>query len=262
MTKLITTMEPETWQHLEELVRDIFVECGVQTQRQASLTLPRGSVNVDVLAEETKDGTTLRTICECKNWKANVPQEVVHSFRTVLAEAGAHRGYIISKAGFQSGAVEAAHSTNITLVTFAKFQALYFDRWIMARCWHLENTIGGLNTYYEPFGIPGIMKLESEPERASYAERCRHYQYLGILLALFSPWARSIGEPAPWPALPLDTKVIDERSIYLPDEFRAVGSYREFFQLLEAHARTALTELRAMNPITRNRSPESIDRDD
>lgn len=262
MSKLITNTEPDTWQALEELVRDIFLDCGVQAQRQASLPLPRGSVNVDVLAEETKDGTTLRTICECKNWKTNVPQEVVHSFRTVLAEAGAHRGYIISKAGFQSGARTAAVSTNITLATFAEFQALYFDRWIVARSWQIENAVGNLNTYYEPWGIPHIMKLPTEAEREAYAARWKHHLYLGVILPMFSPYTRTFGNGIPWPTLPLDAKRFDEQDIYLPEAFRGLDSYREFLQLLETHAALALKELRALNPQTRDLAPDSITRDD
>jgi hypothetical protein len=44
------------------------------------------------------------------------PQQIVHSFRTVMADTGAHRGHTISRAGFQSGAFEATANTNIDLV--------------------------------------------------------------------------------------------------------------------------------------------------
>jgi hypothetical protein len=91
-----------------------------------SLTLPRGSVDVDVLAEESHDGLVYRIICECKNWRVNIPKEVVHAFRTVVQEAGANRCYVISRVGFQHGAGEAAKSTNIELVTFAEFRTYIF----------------------------------------------------------------------------------------------------------------------------------------
>src|SRR5213080_4807970 len=35
-------------------------------------------------------------LCECKFWTRPVPQEVVHAFRTVISDAGAHRGFVIS----------------------------------------------------------------------------------------------------------------------------------------------------------------------
>ncbi len=34
------------------------------------------------------------------------PREKVHAFRTVMDETGANRGYIISRVGFQIGAIE------------------------------------------------------------------------------------------------------------------------------------------------------------
>jgi hypothetical protein len=48
---------PEQWGELEDLVTAILNEAGLQTRRGVSVTLPRGSVDVDVLAEETHDGT-------------------------------------------------------------------------------------------------------------------------------------------------------------------------------------------------------------
>jgi hypothetical protein len=35
-----------------------------------------------------------------KSWSTNIPKEVVHVFRTVIHETGAHRDYIISRVGF------------------------------------------------------------------------------------------------------------------------------------------------------------------
>src|ERR1017187_8562655 len=95
---------PEQWGELEDLVTAILNEAGLQARRGVSLTRPRGSVDVDVLAEETHDGIVHRILCECKNWRTNVPRELVHAFRTVILDAGANRGYVISRVGFQSGA--------------------------------------------------------------------------------------------------------------------------------------------------------------
>jgi len=54
----------------------------------------------------------------------------VHSFRTVVTELGAHRGFLISRAGFQAGAREAARFTNIDLMSWSEFEDLIFDRWV------------------------------------------------------------------------------------------------------------------------------------
>jgi Restriction endonuclease len=122
---LITSITPDTWTELENTVADILRECGMDVQRQARVKLPRGSVDLDVLAQETLEGILQRVVCECKNWRKNVPREKVHAFRTVMQETGVNRGYIISRTGFQAGAIEAAEATNVELLTFEEFQERY-----------------------------------------------------------------------------------------------------------------------------------------
>ena len=45
---------------------------------------------------------------------------------------GVNRGYLISTAGFQSGAERAARNSNIALVSWEAFQQQFFDRWLKA----------------------------------------------------------------------------------------------------------------------------------
>jgi restriction system protein len=71
----------------------------------------RGTAEIDVYATETVDGRSYTILVECKNWTARVPQAVIHGFRTVVADSGANLGYIVSAAGFQSGALTAAELT-------------------------------------------------------------------------------------------------------------------------------------------------------
>jgi restriction system protein len=71
-------------------VAAILAECGMTVQQGVRLTLPRGHVDIDVLADDTVEGITHRIVCECKDWSTNVPQEKVHTFRTVMNETGAN----------------------------------------------------------------------------------------------------------------------------------------------------------------------------
>ncbi|MCF1463523.1 restriction endonuclease [Agrobacterium vitis] len=167
---LITAKVPDSREKLEDTIQATLAECGMKDTRQATIKLPRGSVDVDVLAEETVDGMTSVTVCECKNWKARIPKEIVHAFRTVMQETGANKGYIISREGFQSGAIEAAEATNIHLVTFEQFQERYFEKWYRNRLWAIEDAIKNFNTYYEPLGQPGFHLLTTDDERAAYGE--------------------------------------------------------------------------------------------
>jgi hypothetical protein len=261
MTKQITNRIPEGGDELETLVAEILEECGLSVKHQAVLHLPRGVVTVDVLAQETIESITYQIICECKNWSTNVPQEKVHAFRTVIIESGANRGYIISRTGFQSGAIEAARSTNIELVTFAEFQAIFFDKWIKNCTWAIERDVGDINTYYEPFGIPGMNKLTDEGEKETYYNVWLKYLFVGLILPLFSPYLRKF-QPHPYPDLPLDLKQYQDKGVVVPQDIAEATSYRELLALLQVYAKTGLEEMRAINPITRDKAPADIHRDD
>jgi hypothetical protein len=258
---LITSKIPDTWEDLEEIVTAILKECGMCARRNATLALPRGTVDVDVLAEENVGGIVYQTICECKNWRTNVPKEVVHAFRTVMQETGAHRGYVISREGFQSGAGQAAKATNIELVTFAQFQEIYFDKWINARIWALEKEADRFNTYYEPIGQPGYGLLKDAQERAAYDEVWNKYEFAGLMLHPFWPYLRLV-RPYPYSPLPFDVSDLERRGISVPADITTATAYREFFEMLARYVKAGLRELRAVNPITRGTPADSIERED
>jgi hypothetical protein len=91
--------------------------------------LPVATVKVDVLAGDPSATPPATYICEFKHWQSAVSQDVIHAFRTVVADAGAHRGFVVSSNGFGSGAYEAAEHSNVDLVTWQEFQRLFVDRW-------------------------------------------------------------------------------------------------------------------------------------
>jgi hypothetical protein len=258
---LITAKVPESWEELEDLIQAILAECGMKATRQVTIKLPRGSVDVDVLAEETVDGITSITVCECKNWKARIPKEIVHSFRTVMLETGANKGYIISREGFQSGAIEAAEATNINLVTFEQFQERHFEKWYRNRLWAIEDAIKNFNVYYEPLGRPGYHLLATDDERAAYDEVWDRYLYAGLILTHFSPYSGLMGGLKP-PPLPLDVSKIVEMGVVVPELIKDAHGYRELLCLLEVAGKEALPVLRKVNPNTWGKIPDHIDRDD
>ena len=202
-----------------------------------------------------------RTICECKDWATNIPKEVVHAFRTVMQETGAHRGYIVSRVGFQKGAMEAASATNIELVTFAEFQNIYFDKSIHQRIEDVEAQIGNFKTYYEPLGPPGYAKLKNAKERAAYDAVFDKFAFAAIMLQPFSPYLRKFHK-YPFPPLPFDISEMEKQGLIVPDDVKQATGYRELLELLQIYATRGLNELRAVNPITRNKNQKAIERDD
>ena len=123
---------PSNWTDLQEMVGQLFEETGCTVEIGKTVPNIRGAKEIDVYVRDESITPNAVYLCECKYWERSVPQEIVHAFRTVMADTGAHRGYIISKAGFQSGAYESAANTNIDLLTFAELQEVFDDRWRIA----------------------------------------------------------------------------------------------------------------------------------
>jgi restriction system protein len=113
---MITVEELPDWRGLQEGVARILSECGFSVEIEKVIESARGTVELDVYAEEIVRGRKYVIACECKHWKARVPQNVIHGFRTVLGDIGANVGYIISTNGFQSGSFAASELTNVQLV--------------------------------------------------------------------------------------------------------------------------------------------------
>src|ERR1700722_6462851 len=129
MDSKIFDVSPETWQDLEIMVQQAFDEMGYESHRKYSIKTVRGSVEVDVYARKTTTPIPSIVICECKHWNTLVSKNVIHSFRTVCSDIGAHYGLVISKNGFQFGAEGSRESTNVHLLTFEEFQQTFFKEW-------------------------------------------------------------------------------------------------------------------------------------
>lgn len=251
----ITQITPDTWQELEISVRDILAECGMDAQRQVQVPLVRGGADIDVLATDELHGIRSMILCECKHWDSNLPQAVAHAFRTVVADSGANRGYIISRRGFQAGAYEAVANTNVELLTYAQFQERFFERWYRSQVAVMENVIGQFNIYYEPLGIPGMGRLVNAGDHAgadAYYAVWRKYLFAGLMIQQFSPFVLML-RPGHLAELPIDLPAFPQNEpVLIPEDVRAARGYRELFQKLIAYGLEGLRELRAHNPITRD----------
>lgn len=111
------------------MVHLAFTEMGYESSQGCKIETVRGTVEIDVRAVKTTSPIPTLVLCECKYWNKMVPQSVVHGFRTVCSDAGAHFGLIISKKGFQSGADNSRTSTNVHLMNFEQFQETFFGEW-------------------------------------------------------------------------------------------------------------------------------------
>ena len=160
----LTSEEPSTWKELQDLVCKYLNEAGYEAVSPKTIETVRGEVEVDVYA--TAKHELIRSfICECKHWKSAVPKEKVHAFRTVVQDSGATLGILISKGGFQSGAVEAARCSNVLLKDWDGFLAMIADQWLFQRLLRLKQTCGPLAFYTSPFDPPLEKLTASARER-------------------------------------------------------------------------------------------------
>lgn len=153
MHRVIVPIEgdlPETWQELEAVVGRILTECGYDVEIHKNLKLARGEVDVDVWADDHSSPPNV-IVVECKRWKTPVPKNVVHAFRAVVGDSGANTGLLVSAAGFQGGAVEAAKYSNVRLTSWQAFQEMFVERWYRAfMAPRLYADAGVLIDYTEP----------------------------------------------------------------------------------------------------------------
>jgi hypothetical protein len=120
---------PQDWRALQSGVCRLFNEVGLTANVEVACTTPRGQVTVDVHAVDERSVDRIQYIVECKNWNAPIPQSVVHSFTTVMHETGANIGFIVSRHGLQSGALQYTQNTNIQGLTYLQLQQRYYQAW-------------------------------------------------------------------------------------------------------------------------------------
>lgn len=126
---MIEEQPGKNWRDLQCRVAEILQECGLVAETEKTIATARGKSEVDVYAIDPTTTPESIYLCECKRWASRVPQGEVQTFRTVVADAGAHFGLFISSQGFQAGAHDVVQHTNIHLLDWRAFQLLFLERW-------------------------------------------------------------------------------------------------------------------------------------
>jgi len=203
---VIYSTEPIDWHDLQQKVANILSVCGCESDVEYTIETVRGKVDVDVYAIDQTTSPKLTYLCECKYWSSSVPKAVVHSFRTVVSDYGAHVGFLISRNGFQSGAYEAAQNSNIRLLNWFEFQNIFLERWKEGRYSMLKQKFEDLFEFYDYLSASIGNAISGNSERMD--------EY-GTLLKKFSqqadanPWNRMMDQKRFPPSLPHHTVEIN-----------------------------------------------------
>ena len=215
----------------------MFGEIGCTTKIEYTIDLVRGRKEVDVYVEDNHTVPKSIYLCECKHWKRPVTQEVIHGFRTVLADFGANRGFIISNAGFQKGAIEASSKTNIDLVTFKALQEIFFDRWVEAMVKRLMPYSDRLFPYWDYSGG----KQPKIPWTDEHRRKLLDLNYRYSVLIDIGPKDEYFGFQKTFPS-----EVPDPMSNAVEKKTVTVKSYRQYFDLAFSVKDIALEEYKTL----------------
>lgn len=243
---MITRHIPDNWQALQIEVGRILLECGFSVEVERKVQSARGTVEIDVYAEETVRGRRYAIACECKHWKSRIPQAVVHGFRTVVQEIGANIGYIVSMEGFQSGSIAASDLTNIKLVTWQEFQDIFEESWFEEYFTkEIDDKLDGLMTYAEPF-LPAWFDKMTDEDKATYLALKEKHDLFGVVMQSLGPYSRLLRK-APIPTLPLRARLTPDPILStIPDHILDETAYRELLEASVIHGEAALSEFRAL----------------
>jgi len=246
---MITAKVPQSWRELQEQTAHILRECGFTVEVEKTIPTVRGRVEIDVYAEETVDGRRYVILCECKLWRARVPQNVIHGFRTVVGDVGANLGLIVASEGFQSGAELAAAFTNVKLVSWEQFQSEFEATWLKR---YLQTTVAErcdpLLSFSEPF-LPAWFEALSEEDRNAYIALKRRHDEFGWLMMTFTRYHRRL-HSTDLQELPLRSQIAPSfgPDSFIPDEILDATGYREFLEAALTHSDWIVSQFRALRP--------------
>ena len=179
---------------------------------------------MDVYAIKRSTPIPTVVVCECKHWKKAVDQSIVYALRSVCADVGAHFGLVISKVGFQSGAIETRAATNVHLLNFAEFQVTYFSEWKSGIFMRLAAMTDGLQPLvYNRY-------IGKDPDLAKRLEVINVFKKYAVFFGEHCFTDFFIGDGA----FPIET--IDPRGN--PQELSqiTIRSHREFYEVCAAGA--------------------------
>jgi restriction system protein len=243
---------PTSWKDLQNRVAQILNECGLETDVEKQVDLARGRAEIDVWAHDARSTPPQTYIIECKQWSAPVPQNVVHAFRSVVGDCGANWGAIVSSNGFQSGAYEAAKYSNVQLLTWREFQALFASAWFERHfCCKVAESCDPLIEYTEPINSRIFRKADllSDIQRKEF-KRLRevHLPFAAFCMMIK---AQSIGvrqmvfgcSASAMPEIPLRNNIQNGAAL-LDGGFREsildAATYRELMSAIIEQAETAI----------------------
>lgn len=126
------------WKQYQDETAELFRNLGCEVEIDSKIVGARAEHKIDVWVRFRKYGIETRWVIECKCWSTPVTKEKVLVLRSVVEDVGADRGILISREGFQSGALRASENTNITLTDLEELKRTAEDDLVFSVVHRLE----------------------------------------------------------------------------------------------------------------------------
>lgn len=115
------------WFIYQERICEHLNQLGFNASTNKTIQGVRTKHDLDIYAEIFIAGQKVIWVIEAKYWNKKVSKLHVLALRSIIDDIGADKGFIISKKGFQKGALEANKNTDINLITFDEFISQTID---------------------------------------------------------------------------------------------------------------------------------------
>ncbi|MEC8881470.1 MAG: restriction endonuclease [Pseudomonadota bacterium] len=138
-----------SWQKYQEDTAVIFNSIGWTAEIGKYVEGVRGTHEVDVFVTFKQNGIDCQWVVECKYWNSSVPKEKVLALQSIVSDIGADKGVLISKKGFQSGAIKQSKKSNILLTSLDELKELAKKEILICRAENLEKELVNLNRTYD-----------------------------------------------------------------------------------------------------------------
>jgi len=167
----------------------------------------------------------------------------------VVSDCGANLGYIITKKGFQRGAINASSLTNIQLINWAEFQDIFMKDYLKYFVYpELKKHVDTLVTYTEPLS-PGSFLASGKLEKRNVSEfLALKEEYMAFCFFCLSHWQSGLLGVMDFKALELPIKQLEDKieSIGVLNEIKDVDNYEDFLSKSKVIASEGLRRFRGL----------------
>ena len=123
-TLVVPTMSPAEhlddldWRTYQKIVAGLHADEETRVETEYEYPIPgSGTKEIDVVVWDESDYYDYTVLIECKFHDSSLPQSVVDSVNGYFQRSDADKAVIVSRSGFQSGAIKRAEGTGVELLT-------------------------------------------------------------------------------------------------------------------------------------------------